>query len=164
MNSISLKKSDLVLHVVNEDYFALKVVNDSSVESTKYVEFCFGDTDLLEFSLDRESNIIKKFLLVLCNHFEVLDIDFRLDTACESGSISINLPQHNDCNTFSVKVYRDAVDIVFSSESVDRTIKCGQVMFGLSCENDLVSVTVVEMTADEVAHTIEELNLGIANN
>ena len=164
MNSVSLKNSDLELHVLNEDYFALKVVNDSSVESTKYVEFCFGDTDLLEFSLDRESNIIKKFLLVLCNHFEVLDVDFRSDIACESGSISINLPQHNDCITFSVKVYRNAVDIVLSSESVDKTIKCGQVMFGLSCDNDLVSVTVVEMTADEVAHTIEELNLGIANN
>ena len=69
MNSVSLTNTDLELHVLNEDYFALKVVNDSSVESTKYVEFCFGDTDLLEFSLDRESNIIKKFLLVLCNHF-----------------------------------------------------------------------------------------------
>ena len=164
MNSVSLKNSDLELHVLNEDYFALKVVNDSSVESTKYVEFCFGDTDLLEFSLDRESNIIKKFLLVLCNHFEVLDMDFCSYTDCESGCISIDLPQHNDCNSFSVRVYRNAVDIVLSNESVKRTIKCGQVLFGLSCDSDLVKVTVIEMAADEVEHTVEELKLGIAND
>lgn len=163
MNSVSIINTDLDLRVVNEDYFALKVVNDPSVESTKYVEFCFGNTDLLEFSINKESNLIKKFLLVLCNHFEVLDVDFRSDTTCESGCISIDLPQHNDCKTFSVQVYRNAVHIVLSSESVNRTIKCGQVLFGLSCDNDLVSVSVVEMTEHEVAHTIEELNLGTAN-
>ena len=76
----------------------------------------------------------------------------------------MDLPQHNDCDSFSARVFRNAVNIVLSNESVKRTIKCGQVLFGLSCDNDLVSVTVVEMTADEVAHTIEELNLGIANN
>ena len=158
MNSVSLVNKNLDLHIVNEDYFALKVVNDPSIESTKYVEFCFGDTDLLEFSLDRTNNTIKKFLLVLCNHFEVLDEEYRLDAACETGCILLDLPQHNDCDSFS------AVNIVLSNESVKRTIKCGQVLFGLSCDSDLVSVTVVEMTADEVAHTIEELNLGIANN
>ena len=164
MNSVSLKNTDFGLHVLNEDYFALKVVNDPSVGSTKYVEFCFGDTDLLEFSLDIESNIIKKFLLVLCNHFDILDMDYCTDTVCESGCISIDLPQHNDCNSFSVRVYRNAVDIVLSTESVKQTIKCGQVLFGLSCDNDLVKVTVVEMTADEVEHTVEELKSGIAND
>ena len=164
MNSVSLVNKNLDLHIVNEDYFALKVVNDPSIESTKYVEFCFGDTDLLEFSLDRTNNTIKKFLLVLCNHFEVLDMDFCSYTDCESGCISIDLPQHNDCNSFSVRVYRNAVDIVLSNESVKRTIKCGQVLFGLSCDSDLVKVTVIEMAADEVEHTVEELKLGIAND
>ena len=164
MNSISIINKNLELNVVNEDYFAIKVVNDASVESTKYVEFCFGDTDLLEFSLDRETNIIKKFLLVICNHFEVFDVDYHSDTAYASGCISMNLPQHNDCNSFNVRVYRNAVDIVISNESVKKTVKCGQVLFGLSFDNDLVKISIVEMTMDDLAHTIEELNFGISNN
>ena len=38
---------------------------DSSVESTKYIEFCFGDTDLLEFSIDKETNVIKNTACVV---------------------------------------------------------------------------------------------------
>ena len=91
-------------------------------------------------------------------------MDFCSYTDCESGCISIDLPQHNDCNSFSVRVYRNAVDIVLSNESVKRTIKCGQVLFRLSCDSDLVKVTVIEMAADEVEHTVEELKLGIAND
>ena len=163
MNSVSIISNNLDLHVVNEDYFALKVVNDSSVESTKYVEFCFGDTNLLEFSLDRKSNIIKKFMLVLCDNFKVLDEFLHLDTACETGCISMDLPRHNNCDSFIVSVYKNAVEIVLSNELVHRNVKCGQALFGLSHDNDLVSVTVVEMTAGEIAHTVEELNLGQIN-
>ncbi len=161
MNSISITKNNLDFFVENEDYFALKVVNDPSVESTKYVEFCFGDTDLLEFSLDRETNIIKKILLVLCNHFEVFDELLHTATDSERGCVSIDLPQQNECDDFNVRVYRNAVVILISSHTVQRTIKSGQVLFGLSVDNDLVSVTVTDMTEQEVSHTIEELKLGV---
>ena len=52
---------------------------------------------------------------------------------------------------------------MLSNELVHRTVKCGQALFGLSDDNDLVNVTVVEMTAGEIAHTVEELNLGQIN-
>ena len=162
MCSFLFNNKKLDLHVENEDYFALRVVNDPSVEFTKYVEFCFGDTDLLEFSLDRETNIIKKILLVICNHFEVLDEDYHQSTETESGCISINLPQHNECDVFNVRVYRNAVDIIISNLPVHRTVKSGRVLFGLSVDNGLVCITVADMTEKEVSHTIEELKLGIS--
>ena len=160
--SISFLNTNLNLDVVNEDYFALKVVNDTSVESTKHVGFYYRDTDLLEFSVDSKTNKIKKFLLVLCNHFEVLNEDLPASTIPETGCLSINLPQHNECNTFIVRVYKNAVDIRLSNLSVQHAVKSGQVIFGLSVDNDLVSVTVVDMTEQEVSHTIDELNYGIA--
>ncbi len=164
MSSVSFLRIINDLHVVNEDYFPVKAVYDPSVGSTKYVGFYYGDTDLLEFSLDRETNSIKKLMLVLCNHFKVLDTDFQSATVCESGSISLDLPQHNECDSFRVFVYRNAVDILLSQTTVQRIVKSGQVLFGLSDDNELVSVTVVEMSGTDIAHTIEELNQGVTSD
>ncbi len=162
MNSVSVINKNLDMHVENEDFFALKVVSDPSVESAKYVEFCFGDTDLLEFSLDRETGIVKKILLVLCSHFEILDEILHPASVSEIGCISIDLPERNECGAFNVRVYRDAVGIIISSLPVQRMVSSGRVFFGLSADNDLVSVTVAGMTEKEVSHTAEELKLGIA--
>lgn len=164
MNSISVINTNRGPYVVNEDYFAVKVVYDSSVESTKYVGFYYGDTDLLEFSVDRETNTIKKFQLVLCNHFEILDTELHSATVSEIGCISIRLPQHNECEVFNVRIYRNAVEILLSNKNVHKIIKSGQVLYYLSDENDLVNVTIAEMTEYEITHTIEELNMGTAND
>ena len=163
MNSISYTNTNLIPHIVIEDYFALKVVYDSSVESTKYVGFYFGDTDLLEFSIDREFNTIKRFQLVLCNHFEIMGMELQSTNISEDGCISIGLPQHNECDSFNVRVYRNAVEILLSNKAVHRIIKSGQVLFCLSSDNELVNVTISEMTEYEIKHTIEELNMGYAN-
>ena len=164
MNSISLINTNRDPHVVNEDYFAVKVVYDSSVESTKYVGFYFGDTDLLEFSVDRETNTIKKFQLVLCNHFEMLDAELHSEDVSETGCVSIGLPQHNECDIFNVRVYRNAVEIILSNKNVEKTIKSGQVLYCLSNAGDLVNVIIEEMTECEIKHTIEELKMGGAND
>ena len=164
MSSVSFLSNIIDLHVVNEDYFPVKAVYDPYVGSNEYVGFYFGDTDLLEFSADRETGSIKKITLVLCNHYEVLDTDFQSATVCESGSISLDLPQHNECDSFIVRVYRNAVDILLSQTTVQRIVKCGQVLFGLSDDNELVSVTFIEMSETDVAHTIEELNQGMTND
>ena len=164
MNSISYINSEISSHIVNEDYFAIKVVYDSSIELTKYIGFYYGDTDFLEFAIDRNSHIIKKFQLVVCNHFEIIDDDLSTAPIYESGCISINLPQHNDCNAFIVYVYRNAVDILLSRSPVNRIIRCGQVLFGLTNNYELVNITVLEMSASEISHTKEELNFGISND
>ena len=81
MNSVSLTNTDLELHVLNEDYFALKVVNDSSVESTKYVEFCLD-------SLKREiSSYATKFVKV------EKDIDPVLNTFVYRGELLVCEPK-----------------------------------------------------------------------
>ena len=160
MSSITFHSKTIDLNIINEDYFPIKVEHNPSIESTKYVGFYFGDTDLLEFSVDRETNSIRKFILVLCNHYEVLDMEFQSATVYKRGSISLNLPQHNECNFFRTLVYRNAVDILLSNKTVHSAIKCGQVLFGLSEDNELVSVTVVEMSENDIDHTIEELSQG----
>lgn len=161
MNSIIIQKNFLDSQIVNEDYFAVKVVYDPSVESTKYVGFYFGDTDLLEFAIDRENNIVKRFQLVLCNHFEILDSEFLSTKIVEEGGISIDLPQHNECNDFNVRVYKNAVNIKFSCEPVQKTIKWGKVLYGITGKNDLAVISVIEMSEKEIVHAVEELKLGV---
>ena len=158
MNSISFSNEALDSRVINEVYFPLKVVYDPSLGSD-YIGFYYGQTDLLEFSVSSYSHKLKGILLVTCNRYEVLDTDLPASAVSETGSLYIDLPQHNDCDTFLVRVHRNAVSILLSNKPVQRVIKCGQVLFGLSGENDLATVTVSEMTEQEIAHTTEELHL-----
>ena len=136
---------------------------DSSIENTKYVGFYFDDTDLLEFSVDKNTNIIKKFQLVVCNHFKLFDEDLLPASSFEEGCIAFNLPPHNDCDVFKAHIYNNAVKIILSSKPVCKIIKCGQVLFGLSKEDNLVDVSVAEMSAQNISHTIKELSLETEN-
>lgn len=77
------------------------------------------------------------------------------------GSISIDLPQHNECDDFYVRVYKNAVNIKLSSEPVQKVIKCGKAIFGITGKNDLAEISVIEMSENEIVHTIEELKLGV---
>lgn len=160
MSSIMVHSGALNSFIELEEYFALKVVYDPSVESTRYVGFYYRDTDLLELSVDRETGKIKKLQIVICNHFDMVDECLQSTGSFEEGRITFHLPQHNECDTFNVLVYRDAIKIILSSRPTQRIIKCGHVLFGLSDDDRLTAVSVINMSSDEINHAVDELKAG----
>ena len=71
------------------------------------------------------------------------------------------MPQHNECNDFNVRVYKNAVNIKLSGEPAQKIIKCGKVIFGITGKSDLTEISVIEMSENEIVHAVEELNLGV---
>ena len=159
-NNIITKPGTILSHIENEDYFPLRVVYDPSIESIRFVGFYYGNTDLLEFTVDRETGLIKEMQIVVCSHFQFVDDEFLTDDASESV-IHFNYAQHNDCNVFNLTVFRNAIQIIVSNQTASVFSRCGQVTYGISSSGELVSVIVSNMSVEDIAHTKAELSIGI---
>ncbi|MBQ3952548.1 MAG: hypothetical protein II803_00970 [Firmicutes bacterium] len=159
-NNIITKPGTILSHIENEDYFPLRVVYDPSIESIRFIGFYYKDTDLLEFTVDRETGAVKEMQIVVCSHFQFVDNEFLTEDASEAV-IHLNYAQHNDCDVFNLTVFRNAVQIIVSSQTASMFSKCGQVTYGMSAAGDLVSVLVTNMSAEDIAHTQSELSIGI---
>lgn len=159
MGKLILTGNNRDSHIINEDYFPLRVVYDSTPENTRLIGFYFGDTDLLEFSVDGNTGVIKKLQLVICNHFKIFGYDYPEELIAASGSIVFDYPQHNDCEFFSVKVFNNAVDIKLTEKEPSFFYFCGQVVFGVSDEDELSEIIVSEMNEMEIKHTKNELTV-----
>ena len=160
MNRLLFTSTNKSSHVEIEDYFPLRVVYESSIEDTQFVGFYYGDSDLLELSIDNDSKIIKKLQLVICNHYVFTNDVFNNDLNCLSGSIGFDYTQHNECEAFQVTVYTNAVIIKLSDAEPKKYFSCGQVVFGFLDDNEVSSVIVTGMSAREIEHTKSELSLG----
>ena len=159
-NNIIANPGTILSHIENEDYFPLRVVYDPSIESIRFIGFYYNDTDLLEFTVDRETGTVKEMQIVVCSHFQFVDDEFLTEDASESV-IHLDYAQHNDCDVFNLTVFRNAVQIIVSTQTTSIFTRCGQVTYGISSSGELVSVIVANMSVEDIAHTKTELSIGI---
>ena len=159
-NSIITKPGTILSHIENEEYFPLRVIYDPSIESIRFAGFYYKDTDLLEFTVDRETGAVKEMQIVVCSHFQFADDEYLPKDANES-IIFLNYAQHNDCSIFNLTVFRNAVQVTVSDKTASVFSRCGQVIYGMSASGELVSVLVANMSAEDIAHTKAELSIGI---
>lgn len=159
-NSIITEPRTVLSHIEDEVYFPLRVVYDPSIESIRFVGFYYGNTDLLEFTVDRETGLIKKMQIVVCNHFQFVDDEYFPEEA-DDAVLYLKYAQHIDCNTFRLTVFKNAVQVIVSDETASVFSRCGQVTYGISSSGELVSVIVANMSVEDIAHTKAELSIGI---
>ena len=159
-NKFIIEPGTFLSNIENEEYFPLRVVYDPSIESIRFVGFYYEDSDLLEFTVDRETGLIREMQIVVCNHFQFADHDYQPEPA-ESSIIRLHYAQHNDCEAFMLTVYNNAIQIILSDESASAFYRFGQVTYGVSPSGELVSVLVSDMSESDIAHTREELSFGI---
>ena len=159
-NNVIIEPGTVLSHIEDEEYFPLRVVNDSSIDSIRFVGFYFKDTDLLEFAVDRKTGFVRKMQVVVCSHFQFSDDEYLPENTDES-KIYLDYAQHNDCNTFKLTVFKNAVQIDISNKPASVFSKCGQVIYGMSSFGELVSVVIINMSVENIAHTKAELAIGI---
>lgn len=143
-------------HIECVKYVPLTVVYDSNTDVSRHIMFTHEDTDCLEFVLDWETGRIKKIILVICNHATYSTEQMAVPMAAE-GALSVDLPKVTTCDKFKVVVFRDGIDIGLYPAPVARRIRCGNVIFGLSEEGCLSSLSVIDMKPKELRHMILEL-------
>lgn len=139
--------------IVNEDYFP--VVVQYCEEPSHYAEINFGDSNLIEFSYDGEHKVTK-FQVIACENYQVFDCNFAIPTYTDAIA-RIYMPDKSDCKSFDLMVYNNAVKIQISNAEVSDYYKHGNLLYGITADGHLVSITVCDMSEKDVEHTINEL-------
>ena len=156
-NNIITEPGTLLSHIEDEEYFPLRVVYDPSIESIRYVGFYFGDTDLLEFTVDRKTGLVRKMQIVVCSHFQFVDEEYLPEETADAV-LYFNYAKHTDCSTFRLTIFNNSVQVIISDINASVFYRCGQVIYGLSSTGELISVLVTDMSAEDIAHTQSELS------
>lgn len=157
MNDCSFAVGMRSSHVECEDYFPVCVVYDSSAEESRFIGFYFENSDLLEFIVNRESGLLKKMQVVVCDHYEIFEEPLQIPTTSVDSLIHLSFPPHNECDYFVMRIFTNCIQIKLSKDSAIEYRKCGQVLFGLDQNQNLVSVIIEQMTAAEIEHAVQEL-------
>lgn len=158
-NNIIIEPGTVLSHIEDEEYFPLRVVYDPSIESIRFVGFYYEDTDLLEFTVDRETGAVKEMQIVVCSHFHFVDDEYVPEEA-DDAALYFKYAQHTDCSAFRLTVFKNAVQVIVSEKNASVFSKCGQVIYGISSSGELVSVLVANMSSENIAHTRSELSIG----
>lgn len=162
---INMKNITLILTaksscIENEDYFSLRVVFDSSSESIQHIGFYNGTEDLLELSVSKDTGLLQKLQMTICHHYSIdnvsLDIG-NIDTTNEE--ISLELPDHNECESFFMHVYNNCAVITLSDNTPTKRVKCGQVVFCLDDAQNILSIVITGLIQDDIDHIKNELLL-----
>jgi len=161
MNHIITNNEIIPSHIEDEEFFSLRVVYDSSFESNRYIGFYYGETDLLELSVNRETGLLKKLQVVVCAHYTLSDETAPVIDDAKECSLLLDFPQHNECNFFLMTVYSDGVFITLSNNPAVQYYKCGQVVYGLTADNNMSSILIAGMSETNIAHTKYELTVGV---
>ncbi len=159
-NTVIIEPGTILSHIENEEYFPLRVVYNSSIDSIRYVGFYYKDTDLLEFAVDRETGLVRIMQIVVCSHFQYMDDEYMTGDA-DNAKVYLDYAQHNDCSNFKLTVFKNAVQIIISDKTASEFFICGQITYGVSSSGELISVLISNMSAEEITHTKTELLIGI---
>lgn len=160
MKNTIITLKNIPSHIEIEDYFSLRVVYDSSVEGICHIGFYNIDEDLLEISVNKDTGILKKIQVTICHNYKIIDTDLDISNIIpDSSDLKFELPDHNECTAFMMEIYNDSAYIKLYQDPASRYIKCGQVLFGLSDANNIVSLIVTGLTETERTHITNELSL-----
>ena len=159
-NNVIVEPGIVLSHIENEEYFPLRVVYNSSIESVRFIGFYYKDIDLLELTVDRETGLVRQLQIVVCSHFQFVDKEYLPENA-DDARIYFNYAQHIDCDIFSLTVFKNAVQIIVSDKTASVFSRCGQAIYGISSSGELISILVANMSVEDIAHTKAELSICI---
>jgi len=156
---ITINENEIVETVFEkEDYFPIKVCRNNNIDNIKYVQYEKDEYNMLEFTLDRTTNEFCRFQLVIGNTFCVKDeLLIHADT-WEEGVATFDSPEVVKTELFDVLIYLNGVEIILSSAPVRKWLKTGNILFGLDSGGELGSIRIMNISADERQHIIDELS------
>ena len=143
--------------VLLEEYIPLKFISDKKNTSLGYVRYSKDNKSLLEFTFEASSKQLYRILLVLCEDFSVNDCYFSLPVAFEYGSLLFEESIDKECSVFYCEVFKDAVTIKLSERKVNNSIISDNILWEIDDQNELISITLLNLSKKEVEHTITEL-------
>lgn len=143
--------------VVLEEYIPLKFISDKKNTSLDYARYSKDNKSLLEFAYETNSKQLHRILLVLCQNFSINECYFSLPSLFETGSLLFEESVDKECSTFHCEVFRDAVKIKLSESKLDKSIISDNILWEIDDKNELISITLFNLSHKAIEHTITEL-------
>ncbi len=161
MKTIELILTNKSSHIENEDYFPLRVIYEASSENIQHIGFYYGDEDLLELCVAKDTGMLQRLQMTLCHHYSVIDNDYDIEGVVTTvEDIILELPDHNECGVFDMHIYNNCAVITLSEEIPAKLVKCGQVVFGINeDQNSILSIIVTGLAKETIDHITNELSL-----
>ena len=139
-----------------EDFFAAIAAFGDELDYVKFVGL-YHEDDLVEIQLDPGAMTVSQVTLTNCHHFDDCPEMMPVPDA-EEGIVAVDMPKHVDCADLWVTVFDDGLTIRVVDKLTVRYVRTGDVLFGVSSDDDLTSILLTGMSTEEVAHARAELS------
>ena len=139
-----------------EDFFAATAILGKELDFVRFVTM-YREDDVIELQLDPDVMAVSQVTLTNCRHFDDRAEAMPIPDA-EEGIVVVDMPKHVDCTDLWVTVFDDGLTIRVVDKLPVRHVRMGNVMFGVSADDDLTSILLTNMSTEEVAHAHAELS------
>lgn len=154
--SVKIHEGTVTTSYKIDDYFAAIAVLGKELDYVRFVGLYQGD-DLIELQLDPDSMTVSQITLTSCRHFDVFSGPMPVPAA-EEGVLAVAMPKRAKYSDLWMTVYDDGLLIRVVDKLSARYVRAGDVVFGVSCDEDLTSILLTNMTSEEVSHARAELS------
>ena len=139
-----------------EDFFAAIAILGKELDFVRFVTM-YREDDVIELQLDPDVMAVSQVTLTNCRHFDDRAEAMPIPDA-EEGIVVVDMPKHVDCTDLWVTVFDDGLTIRVVDKLTVRYVRTGDVLFGVSSDDDLTSILLTNMSTEEVAHAHAELS------
>ena len=145
--------------VIIDDYLPLLVKADQKASNAECIYYRHENKQgLLELGFDATTQQVHKICLLICKDYRVIDAEYRHSNNRIEGDLLIDTPIDVTTATFFCEIYKDAISVVLSAESVIQTFVSDNIVWGVGPDGGLVSVTVYGLNSEATMHAIDELS------
>ena len=141
--------------IVLEEYIPLYIMfQDQEPQVFDFLDVVKDNTDAVEFILSRDTKQVVSFHIILANSVSFTDEYLDLPEVI-GAAIDLDVG-YFEVNYLEFKIYHDGVVVLFSENDVFDARRCGDVVFGLGSEGNLVSLS-AKLAPEEMTHMYDEL-------
>ena len=141
-----------------EEYLPLTIKSDSPLENANYLIFRYEDNSLLEIAFNENGGNIYRVKLIICKNYTTVNTTFTMPTNSRKGDILVDREADIMTSKFECIIYKDAIRIETSDDSVADCIVSDNIIWELNKEGKLISITLYDQSAEVIEHAIKELS------
>lgn len=148
---LSIIKSRVESHYVSDPYLPAVAVIGEECDFVEFVGYCRGDCGLAELQVSRGEGTICQVTLTLCDWFEVRSGHLSVPDAVE-GLLAIEGGHRIESDSLFVTIYDDGLDLALSGKIPMSYVRSGDVIFGISADEEVCKVLLVNQANNETEH------------
>lgn len=143
-----------------EEYLPLTIKSDFPLENANYLIFRYEDNSLLEIAFNENDGNIYRVKLIICKNYSTVDTTFEIpnNSRIRKGDLLVENEDDITTSKFKCIIYKDAIRIEISDDSVAKCIDSGNILWELNSHGKLTSFTLYGQQPEIIEHTLNELS------